>query len=150
MRHPKMIAALIGSCIGISLTFLASLIPSVNIDQGLSQEFNIVKDRIESSSCSYDFPAQYEVIFEDLQGDEIGVCERKLFNWQIKIDPRIWSHLKSHERLALMIHEVSHCALKREHVEIKHHLLNAAFPLNLTEDEVNIQFENIIMECEQR
>lgn len=147
MRKSRMEAIATGSFLGFLLTYLTSLIPSVNVDTGLAPVFEKVKAPIENVCKSYNFPNQYEVIFEELKGDEIGVCERKLFNWQIKIDPRIWRHLKEHERLALMVHEVAHCALELDHVPENNHILSAIFPDNLTESKVNFEFSSILMEC---
>lgn len=56
--------------------------------------------------------------FEKLEYPRVGVC----LKWgggfrQIKIDPDYWNRTEPRSRIGLILHELGHCKLDREHVD---------------------------------
>jgi len=62
------------------------------------------------------------VKFADLKGATAGECQRmvsvltkKTIRRRILIDAKIWGHLEEIERINLVVHELAHCVMLKEH-----------------------------------
>lgn len=73
---------------------------------------------MKGSQLAYDIPIQ----FGDLQGNTIGLCTRWSNGYrQIVVDKTYWEnpYTTDNQRTSLIFHELGHCDLNRDHVELK-------------------------------
>lgn len=72
------------------------------------------------------------VVFDDLDADALGRCTKTpLGPKTIRIDRRFWKTAYNNQRLAVVFHELGHCALGREHVDAvddQHRPVSLMFP----------------------
>jgi hypothetical protein len=94
-----------------------NLRPINRIDPELEVYHNMFNKALETT-CGDRIrkPRQIIVKFEKIKElDIMGLCERNFFRSVIKIDKEKWDTLSASEKLALMMHEETHCQLKVEH-----------------------------------
>ncbi len=72
------------------------------------------------------------VVFDDFDTDTLGRCTKTpLGPKTITIDRRFWKTAYKNQRLAVVFHELGHCALGREHVDAvddQHRPVSLMFP----------------------
>lgn len=138
---------LISPFIGVALAFLIFRIPYVYIEPEIAPKFKYIESLIKQNCNSYNFPSQYSIKFGNLYDDIVGLCEKRVFKWNIKIDPKAWSTFSEAQKTALIFHEVLHCALDLEHNDKKIGIMNSFIPGDITFEEIYIELNNIIREC---
>jgi hypothetical protein len=76
------------------------------------------KPQLEVFESLYGRPV-YDIAigFADLQEPKVGLCiQWSSGHWEIHIDKKYWARATPEARLGLVLHELGHCVLKRDHV----------------------------------
>lgn len=132
---------------GLLLLSLLLFLPYRKIDPVLNIYYNTMTYVLnkECPSKKYYNPRQVEIKFDNLQGQTIGICMKGINKYVIKIDSSWWSEANQDDRFQLAVHELSHCMLNAEHVDISGHFMAPQFqPLPMRD--VIIQLKELIKE----
>lgn len=100
----------------LSITFL---IPERSVDKQVEEYYNTYVQQL-NTICPGKFKEPHQLIvgFKKLPDTTIGVCFRLLTKRYMYIDSDYWTYSYDYKRKQVLYHELSHCFLHKEHVDI--------------------------------
>jgi hypothetical protein len=125
----------------INMTFI--LFPRKNVKLNLEFEkvMEIVKKHCEPSQ--YYLPQSITIEFDRLY-EEVAYCQRRINGFKLVFDERYWNNMLAPiDRTQLMIHEMTHCLFKQDHVSDPKHFM-APFFYSIPEDVLYVQFDEFL------
>lgn len=125
-------------------------LPTIKVDREIAPYYNEFMEIVESECPNLQLPNQLFVLFDELNDDEIGSCTVYLHKKKILIDKNFWSISEARVRKQLVFHELTHCVLKLNHVDVEN---NYMYPYieTVPGDQLIEQVRlNVRIACEQR
>lgn len=134
----------------ISGVILFISLPTIEVDHEIAPYYNEFMEIVKNECPNLQLPNQLFVLFDELNDDEIGSCTVYLHKKQILIDKNFWSISEARVRKQLVFHELTHCVLKLNHVDVEN---NYMYPYieTVPGDQLIEQVRlNVRIACEQR
>lgn len=76
-------------------------------------------------------PLHTYIYFKKLPNNIIGYCSSKINGYGITIDPIYWKYATEADRFQLVVHEMSHCIIGKNHVDNKfNYMYYSLYPLS--------------------
>lgn len=123
----------------------ASFIIFPTKEWALKEEFDKVMDVVKTHCRpdQYYHPDSISLEFSKLK-EEIAYCQIRINGFKIVFDKHYWNeYTLPIDRTQLMMHEVSHCIFRQEHIEDTRHFM-APFFVPILEPELTRQFHDYL------
>jgi hypothetical protein len=127
-----------GLFVWISSIILFFMLPINNIDKELQSYYKEYMDLAKSQCDKIKPPTQFSIRFGKLSDDNIGVCTYYVNRREILIDNNYWRMSNLEIRKQLIFHELTHCILGIDHINLESNYMNP-YLLELPEEELYIQ-----------
>lgn len=130
--------------VGLLIAKILILVGSLSLAGTVEPEFKPyvreIKRDIKSFCNKDEFQHRnFKILFSNLSGDEIGLCQRNRKGFLITIDYRAWQHLTETTKYQLLAHEMSHCMLHLDHSKDDENYMNPYLRKNLSIHETRLQ-----------
>lgn len=138
------------SCIFYIFSLLWDNKPAIIIDEQLkpyqTEYFNLIK--YNCPTLEFFYPSRVEIKFGDLPEGVIGLCEANSVKFKVTIDEEFWNRKevlvdKESDRYQLVMHELTHCMLRLDHIDIGTHFM-ASYLLPIKKEKTKEQLTEII------
>ncbi len=102
-----------------SLCFI--FLPIKYVHPELRYYYQYFKYKVEEQCVEMKEPPKVFIYFSDLKDYNIGFCHESYFGtyYRITIDRNYWTEADFQSRMNLMMHELAHCVLNKDHVDDK-------------------------------
>lgn len=119
-------------CLLLIISLLFANKPAVIIDEQLKpyhdEYFRLIKNNCPSLQFFY--PPRIEIGFGYLKKGTIGLCEANSVKFKITVDTTFWEEKeylmdKESDRYQLIMHELTHCLLRLDHIDAGAHFMSS-------------------------
>lgn len=88
-------------------------------------------------------PPQRVIIISNLGVQNVGVCYRTNVSFWIIIDRYYWDSFNDDDKLQVIYHELSHCVLQADHIDVELHYMHS-YMQRVLKEQIEFQTDELI------